>query len=105
MYRSDGQHVLDLSILDAGSPQTFYLADSGLEDLADCFAVVGGVRLPLHSQVLAGRSAVLRDLFRSRKDGDIAAEVRRVAAVVLWGSLPMQPLSTEEELCCAVQSS
>ena len=72
-----GQPVLDLSILDEASPQGFYLPDSGLEELADCFAVVGGTRLPLHSQVLGAQSAVLRDLFRSRKEGGVAAEVRR----------------------------
>ena len=38
--------------------------------------MVGGTRLPLHSQVLGAQSAVLRDLFRSRKEGDVAAEVR-----------------------------
>ena len=70
------QAVLDLSNLDEASPQGFYLANASLEELADCFAVVGGIRLPLHSQVLGAQCQVLRDLFLSRKEGVISAEVR-----------------------------
>ena len=59
-----------------------------MEELADCFAVVGGARLPLHSQVLGAQSAVLRDLFRSRREGgSLAAEVCRASGVVQRGAL------------------
>lgn len=43
----------DLASLDAANPAAFFLPDPGLAALADCFAVVQGVRLPLHSQVSA----------------------------------------------------
>ena len=79
--RKAGLPVLDLFTLDEASPQGFYLPDAGLEELADCFAVVDGTRLPLHSQVLGAQSAVLRDLFRSRREGDVA-QVRRGRLVV-----------------------
>ena len=71
-----GQAVLDLSTLEEGIPQAFYLPDADLEELSDCFAVVGGgTWLPLHSQVLGAQSVVLRDLFRSQKEGGASAEV------------------------------
>ena len=89
--RKAGLPVLDLFTLDEASPQGFYLADAGLEELADCFAVVGGTRLPLHSQVLGAQSAVLRDLFRSRREAGAVAEVSRGAAGVFLarGLLPL----------------
>jgi len=52
-------------------PQHLYLADPSLEALADCFATVGGVRLPLHSQLLAMHSAVLRELFLAQAEGGV----------------------------------
>ncbi len=41
----------NLATFDATHPEKFFLPDSALAALADCFAVVEGVRLPLHSQV------------------------------------------------------
>ena len=70
------QRLLDFAYLNKDSPQSFYLPDDGLEELSDCFAVVEGVRLPLHSQVLGTQCAVLRDLFRSQKAGITSNEVR-----------------------------
>jgi hypothetical protein len=92
-----GQAVLDLSTLDEASPQGFCLADASLEELADCFAVVGGTRLPLHSQVLGAQSQVLRGLFLSLKEGAISAEVCgalcwRCACWLTMGIPPALPL-------------
>jgi hypothetical protein len=74
-----GQPVLDLSTLDEACPQGFYLTDSSLEQLADCYAVVDGVHLPLHSQVLGAQCQVLRNLFVSRKEDVVVSEVRESA--------------------------
>lgn len=67
-----------LAAFDEEQPSAFYFrGDDSLEQLADSFAVVAGVRLPLHSHVLATAAAVLRDLFLSRGgEGGAAAEVR-----------------------------
>jgi hypothetical protein len=67
---------LNLAALEEASPREFYLADASLEELADCFAVVAGHHLPLHSKVLGVQVEVLRDLFRSQKEGGVAAQVR-----------------------------
>jgi hypothetical protein len=75
--RAGGQAVLDLSTLNEASTQGFYLADASLEHLADCFAVVGCVRLPPHSQVLGAQCQVLRDLIISHKKDIIVSEVRK----------------------------
>jgi hypothetical protein len=60
---------VDLATLDCACPQLFYLPDPALEKLADCFACVEGVRLPLHQQVLAAQAAVLRQLFLAQAEG------------------------------------
>jgi hypothetical protein len=70
-----GQAVVGLSTLDEANPQNFYLLDASLEELADCYAVVDGVRLPLLSQVLGAQCQVLRVNFISAKKGPIPAEV------------------------------
>lgn len=44
-------------------------------DTADAFAVVGGARLELHSQVLATQANVLRDVFVTRLEGGAREEV------------------------------
>lgn len=65
-----------LACLD-GSPERFYLPDSGLTALSDAIAVVENVRLPLHRQVLSTQSGVLRELFLSAcDDGGAGCEVR-----------------------------
>lgn len=48
-----GPSLLDLEALDSWSPHLFYLPGDAysMEALADCFALVGGARLPLHCQV------------------------------------------------------
>ena len=58
-----GPSLLDLGALDPAAPARFYLPDPSFEALSDCYAVVQGVRLPLHGQLLAARAAVLRQLF------------------------------------------
>lgn len=79
--------VMNLATFDESYPQEFYLTGDGLEELSDCFAVVGGTRLPLHSQVLGAQSAVLRDLFRSQKEGGAYAQVRVGQFGTIRGSL------------------
>ena len=64
-----GPSLIDLDSLSYSHPQSFYLADSSMEQLADCFAVLGGMRLPLHGQVLAAQAAVLRQLFLAQAEG------------------------------------
>ncbi|EFN57079.1 hypothetical protein CHLNCDRAFT_143844 [Chlorella variabilis] len=59
----EGLCLVDLDALDCACPQRFYLPDSSFEKLADCFALVEGMRLPLHNQLLAARAAVLRQMF------------------------------------------
>lgn len=46
-------HLPELANLDVTNPAGFFLPDPTLATLADCFAMVQGVRLPLHSQVSA----------------------------------------------------
>ena len=89
--RAAGQSVLDLSKLIKAKPQGFYLADASLAQLADCYAVVDGVRLPLHSQVLGAQCQVLRELFVSRREDIIASEVR--------GSKSQQRAALPPDLC------
>lgn len=62
-------------------PHRFYMGNPDLAALADCFAVVGGVRLPLHSQVLSQQSGVLRELFLAQSEGGVACEVRQAPGV------------------------
>lgn len=71
-----------LASFDEEQPAAFYFrGDDALEQLSDCFAVVSGVRLPMHSHVLATSAAVLKDLFLSQRgEGGAAAEVRCAAA-------------------------
>ncbi|KAL4433896.1 hypothetical protein ABPG75_000337 [Micractinium tetrahymenae] len=64
----------DLASLDPTNLAAFYLPEPALEALADCFAVVDGVRLQLHSQVLSTQSAVLRELFVGQREGAGAGE-------------------------------
>lgn len=74
-----------LAAFDEDQPAAFYLrGDASLEQLADNFAVVSGVRLPLHSHVLATAAAVLKDLLLCQRGegGAAPAEVRCAAAVV-----------------------
>lgn len=55
--------LVDLEALDAAAPERFYLPDAAaFAALADCYAVVDGARLPLHSPVLALQSSVLRQV-------------------------------------------
>ncbi|PSC69120.1 major lipid droplet [Micractinium conductrix] len=49
--------AMDVAALDPALPHAFYLSDPSLEALSDCFAVIGGTRLPLHSHILAQHSA------------------------------------------------
>ena len=67
--------VINLATLVESRPEEFYLPDAELEQLSDCFAVVGGAGLPLHSQVLGVQSIVLRDLFVAQQETDIASKV------------------------------
>ena len=89
--------ALNLAALNEASPQGFYLADASLEvgaspeELADCFAVVDGTRLPLHSQVLRAQSAVLRDHFRSREEGITSAAVSVRHLPADWEAAPSAP--------------
>lgn len=46
----------------------FYLPEPSLADLADAAIVIGGVELPVHSQLLSLQSAVLRELFRGERE-------------------------------------
>lgn len=64
------------------NPCVFYLPYPFLEALADCHALVGGVRLPLHSQILAAQSSVMRDLFLTQREGGVAAQVRPIECSV-----------------------
>ena len=59
---------MDVAALDPALPHAFYLSDPSLEALSDCFAVIGGTRLPLHSHILAQHSAVLRELFLAQRE-------------------------------------
>ena len=98
------QLILGALRVDEASPQGFYLPDAGLEELADCFAVVDGTRLPLHSQVLGAQSAVLRDLFRSRREAGAVAEVSRGAAGVFLAR-GLLPLAVHPALLCGLQTN
>jgi hypothetical protein len=65
------------ALRDSPAPAGFYLPSAAMEQLADSFAVVGGVRLPLHSQVLSAYCGVLRELFLIYHEGTSAqAQVR-----------------------------
>lgn len=71
--------LIDLDDLDEDDPASFYLpgssaetAGSSYEELADAFAVVDDARLPLHSQLLAARSAVLRAALLERAESSCA---------------------------------
>ena len=65
--------MVDVAALDGGHLPEFYLPYASIEQLADCFAVVEGARLPLHSQVLGAQSAVLRELFLGQREGGLQA--------------------------------
>ena len=98
--------AMDLSALDPAQPQVFYLSDRSLEALSDCYAVVGGTRLPLHSQVLSLHSPVLRDLFVERiaaifnKDGAQLDAASHLALPELPDlSAAFQSSSVEEAAC------
>jgi hypothetical protein len=67
--------VIDMDSLDESLPEDFYIHDSSLKQMADCFAVVAGIHLPLHSQLLGAQSTVLLDLFVVQKQTITAAEV------------------------------
>lgn len=71
--------LIDVYQLDVDDPASFYLpgssaetSGSSYEELADAFAVVDGARLPLHSQLLAARSAVLRASLLERAESSSA---------------------------------
>jgi hypothetical protein len=51
----EGPCLLNLQTLNLACPQHFYLADTSFEKLHDSFATVEGVRLPLHSALLAAQ--------------------------------------------------
>jgi hypothetical protein len=77
-----GTPLLNLDDLDRRHPQRFYLPDSSFEQLADCYALVGGVRLPLHAQVLAARAAVLRQMFVAQaEDGQPSCSYQEPVAL------------------------
>lgn len=50
-------------------PVAFYLPPGLPLGLADAWAEVESVRLPLHSQLLATQASVLRDVFVTREEG------------------------------------
>lgn len=93
--------------LDEDEPASFYLpgssaesSGSSSEELADAFAVVGGTRLPLHSQLLAARSPVLRAALLEQAASSSADPAQvvgmcRPECVGMWwhghaGSIPCQ---------------
>ena len=65
--------TLDLAALDEGHLPVFYLLHASMEQMTDCFAMVEGTRLPLHSQILGAQSAVLRELFLGQREGGCQA--------------------------------
>lgn len=82
--------LVNLASLDCRHPQRFYLPGNAaaMELLSDCFALVDGVRLPLHGQLLAAQAAVLRDMFVAlarpgRDDGGASDEGAGDAARLL----------------------
>jgi hypothetical protein len=78
---------MDLAALDPAQPHAFYLSDPSLEALSDCFAVVDGVRLPLHSHILAQQSAVLRELFLAQREGLASGERSGLSAAFASSSV------------------
>ncbi len=84
----DAASLIDLSSLDESAPERFYLPDDCCAQLADCYAVVEGARLPLHGAVLALQSAVLRQLlvqFRGPcADGAAASQARQGVGCCIW---------------------
>ncbi|PSC73044.1 NADPH:quinone reductase isoform A [Micractinium conductrix] len=57
-----------------------------INKLDDCFAVVGGVRLPMHSHILAHQSGVLRELFLAQREGGAAGEPHDLSAAFDCGT-------------------
>lgn len=63
---------------DVGGPY-FYLPEPSLVDLADAAIQVGGLLLPVHSQLLSMQSGVLRELFRGAREsgGQVGCQAAR----------------------------
>ncbi len=79
--------AMDLSTLDLAQPHAFYLAaQPSMEALSDCHAVVNGMRLPLHSQVLSLHSAVLRELFLGQQEGGVLRQSSPTCQQPLWAA-------------------
>ena len=73
-------------VLDPEQPHAYYLSEPSLAALSDCFAVVGGVRLPMHSHILAHQSGVLRELFLAQREGGAAGEPHDLSAAFDCGT-------------------
>lgn len=67
--------TFDPNHFDAERPTAFYLEDESLADLADSVWAVGDRELPVHSQIVAQRSSVLRAAYRIER-GSCQGEVR-----------------------------
>lgn len=82
-----GPSLVDLGALSPADAPRFYLPDASFELLSDCYAIVEGMRLPLHAQVLAARAAVLRQLFVAQSEGGAGAGTHAVSfASCAWGA-------------------
>lgn len=89
----EAEPLVDLQSFDAAATELFYLPDASCCQLADCYALVEGERLPLHSAVLALQSSVLRDLFvQFRRDAaGAAASQARCSGHMAAQLLPLLP--------------
>lgn len=88
---------INLAFLDAAQPHSFYLTAPGMEALADCFAIVEGARLLLHSQLLSVQCSVVRELFLAQKES--GGNLSQVGDGSKFAGMP----SPNESLCCLLQ--
>ena len=65
---SDADSVPAVSVVEPPPSPSSYLPVGFPKSTADAFAVVDGEPLPLHSQVLAMQSSVLRDVFLTHQE-------------------------------------